>query len=115
MCFYAFHGEDLRERELGQRYEVDLELELDMSAAVKTDALRDTVDYRAAYTITEDLVVRRQFQLIETLADRIARECLDRLPIFSATVRVRKMKPPVKGIIDYVEAHIRRQRQGGSV
>ena len=42
MSFYAFHGDDIKERELGQRYEVDIELKIDTIKATKEDNVEFT-------------------------------------------------------------------------
>ena len=41
MTFYGYHGVRTPEKELGQRFVVDLEMELDLSAAGLSDDLND--------------------------------------------------------------------------
>ena len=43
--FHGYHGVAESERQLGQKYEVDVELVCDLSAAGRTDDLVHTVDY----------------------------------------------------------------------
>ena len=43
MIFYAHHGYYQAERELGQKFQVDLELECNFSKAIKSDELHDAV------------------------------------------------------------------------
>ena len=45
MTFYGYHGVRPEEKELGQRFVVDVEMELDLRAAGTSDDLTDTVDY----------------------------------------------------------------------
>jgi dihydroneopterin aldolase len=45
MKFYGFHGVFEHERELGQTFTVDLEIQLDLDIPGKTDLLADTLDY----------------------------------------------------------------------
>jgi dihydroneopterin aldolase len=106
MTFYAFHGDDIKERELGQRYEVDVELKFDMKNAIKEDNVKFTVNYKKVFKIVERIILGKRFKLIETLASNIADECIKTLKIKKIAVRVRKLKPPVEGILDYVEAEI---------
>ena len=110
MTFYAFHGDDIKERELGQMYEVDLELKFDMSKAIKEDNIKYTINYRKVYKLVERIIIGRRFNLIETLAGTIAYECLDNFDIRETKVTVRKLKPPVEGILDYVESIIVRKK-----
>jgi len=110
MTFYAFHGDDVKERELGQRYEVDIELKIDITRAIQEDNVEFTVDYKKVYKVVERIVIGRRFNLIETLAHHIADECLRNFNILEIVVRVRKLKPPVEGILDYVETEIVRQK-----
>ena len=106
MTFYAFHGDDIKERELGQRYEVDIELKIDITKAIQEDNVKFTIDYKKVYKIVESIVLGKRFNLIETLGHHIADECLRNFNILEILVRVRKLKPPVEGILDYVEAEI---------
>ena len=110
MTFYAFHGDDAKERELGQRYEVDVDLKIEMTEAIKEDNVKFTVDYKKVFKVVERVILGRRFNLIETLAYHIADECLKEFEIFEITVRVRKLKPPVEGILDYVETEIVRSK-----
>ena len=45
MRFYGYHGVYEHEREMGQRFEIDVELSLDLAQAGATDELEDTLDY----------------------------------------------------------------------
>ena len=110
MTFYAFHGDDVKERELGQRYEVDAELKMDASLAAKEDDVKYTVDYKKVFKKVEKIILGRRFRLIETLASKIADECMNEFEIKEILIRVRKLKPPVDGILDYVESEIVREK-----
>jgi dihydroneopterin aldolase len=43
--FYAYHGVMEDEQNLGGKFELDVEMEGDFSAAAETDSLKGTVDY----------------------------------------------------------------------
>ena len=108
MSFYAFHGVRQEERKLGQRFEVDVELFLDLRAAGQGDDLARTVDYVQVFELVEEVVVEREFNLLEALAQEIADSLLERFPLEAVTVRVRKPNAPVRGILDTVEVEITR-------
>ncbi|CAI8004354.1 Dihydroneopterin aldolase [Geodia barretti] len=49
MVFYGFHGMSEAEQELGQRFDVDLVVQLDLKRAGESDMLEDTVSYTHLY------------------------------------------------------------------
>ncbi len=85
-----------QEQAQAQPLEIDLDIALDMADAGGSDSLTDTADYGALCDVTEQVVTTTNFQLLETLAQRIAKEVLavDRR-ITAVTVSVRKLRPPV--------------------
>jgi len=103
MTFYGFHGVSKAEKETGRRFEVDCELELDISSAAHTDKLDDTVNYTSVYYTVERIVQKDKYNLLETVAARIARDLLSTFPAQRVLVRVRKRIPPIPGNLDYIE------------
>jgi 7,8-dihydroneopterin aldolase/epimerase/oxygenase len=110
MIFYAHHGYYQAERELGQKFEVDVELECDVSKAIKSDSLNDTINYRDIFTRVNEIFKSYKFTLLETLADKIAHDILKQFPIHSVLIRVRKPQVPLNGFLDNVEVEIYRSR-----
>lgn len=111
MTFYAYHGGSPEERALGQPFQVDLEAELDLSAAGKSDDLDETVSYTHLYRVVRDVIEGGPRNLLEALAEEIAGRTLDSFPIVAVMVRVRKTRPPIKGAVisgAAVEIHRRR-------
>jgi len=105
--FYAFHGVASDEQNLGGKFEIDLELHGDLSAAKESDSLERTINYEGVYAMVQKIVTAKKYFLLEALANTITRTLLAAYPqIDVATVRVRKPHPPVKGVIDYVEVEI---------
>ncbi len=76
---YGYTGYLPEEQVLGQWFEVDVKLWLDLTQAAKTDAIADTLDYRSVISLITDLVKTSKFALIERLAgaiaDSIIQEC----------------------------------------
>jgi dihydroneopterin aldolase len=110
MVFRGRHGVHPAERELGQRFEVDVELGLDLSRAMASDALQDTVDYSRAYAIVRQETEERHYQLIETLAGAMVQRLMAELPVTSVLVRVRKPQVPLYGILSFTAVEIQRRR-----
>jgi dihydroneopterin aldolase len=69
---YGYTGYLPEEQVLGQWFEVDVKLWLDLSQAAKTDAIADTIDYRQVITLVQHLIKTSKFALIERLAGAIA-------------------------------------------
>jgi dihydroneopterin aldolase len=103
MTFYGYHGVSKAERETGRRFEVDCELELDIAKAAKSDKLSDTRNYTRVYGVVEEIVSRNKFNLLETVAARIAIQLQNDFEPKRVIVRVRKRIPPIPGNLDYIE------------
>jgi len=109
--FYAYHGVASDEQKLGGKFEIDVDLSADLSAALESDDLKRTVDYEAVYAMIHDLVTAKKYYLLEALANTIAKGIMRSWPVVdSVTVRVRKPHPPVKGVVDNVEVEITNSR-----
>lgn len=78
-----------------QPIEVDLDAELDLGPAGRSDALSDTVDYGALCALVEGVIGARHVALLEHLAETIADRVLADDRVDSVTVAVRKLRPPV--------------------
>ncbi|OUL29442.1 dihydroneopterin aldolase [Nostoc sp. T09] len=76
---YGYTGYLPEEQVLGQWFEVDVRLWLDLSTAAKTDAIADTIDYRSIISLVQNLVKTSKFALVEklagTIADSILQQC----------------------------------------
>jgi dihydroneopterin aldolase len=102
------HGATPEERTRPQPFEVDVELEVDLTAPGDSDALEDTVDYAAVCEAVSRVVKSEQYHLLERLATRIAEVCRADPRVVSITVTVRKLHPPVRAMVDHVAVRIER-------
>jgi len=91
----GYHGVFEQEKREGQTFSVDIEVTSDFSAA-KSDDVRDTVNYAELADIAHAAITGEPFDLIEKLADTIARECLDIAGVTSVTVTVHKPNAPIQ-------------------
>jgi 7,8-dihydroneopterin aldolase/epimerase/oxygenase len=111
MAFQARHGVLDWEKSTAQRFEVDVELELDAQPAGIGDDLTRTVDYRAVYRAVRRVVESTTYNLLEALAEAIAHEILgEQAQIDEVVVRVRKPEVRLDGPLDYAGVEIRRFR-----
>ncbi len=60
------------ERKVPRPVVIDLELAADIVRAARHDALKDALDYAAVAQLVTEFVSTSDFQLIETLAERLA-------------------------------------------
>jgi dihydroneopterin aldolase len=111
MVFQARHGVHERERITPQRFEVDVELLLDLQPAGLEDDLARTIDYGRVYETVRTIVESTTFNLIETLAEAIAHELLADFPsLDEVVVRVRKPEVDLGGPVGFAGVQIRRRR-----
>lgn len=110
MVFHGYHGLLPEEARLGQRFEVDVELRLDLAPAGGSDDPERTVDYASVYRVVEGIVAGpRRYQLVEAVAEAVASAVANRFALVeSIRVRVRKPHPPVPGHFDGLEVEIER-------
>ncbi len=109
--FYAYHGAVEDEQNLGGKFECDVEMFCDFSAAAESDSLKRTVDYEKVYAFIQSTVLEKNYRLLEALANTIAKGLIrEFLNLEEVIVRVRKPHPPVKGVVDFVEVEVTQKR-----
>ncbi|PLT33047.1 dihydroneopterin aldolase [Bacillus sp. V5-8f] len=111
MQFYGYHGVFPEENKLGQRFAVDLTVELDLSKAGQSDNLNDSINYGELYLICKDIVEGQTFNLVESIAEHIASQVLENYKaVHFCTVKVYKPDPPIPGHYQSVAVEIKRGR-----
>lgn len=109
--FYAYHGALKEEQTIGGNFEADVDMYFDFTEASKTDDLSKTVNYESIYKHINEVIYRKKYYLIETIATIIADSLLGTYPILDKVdIRVRKNNVPIGGIIDHVEAQVVKSR-----
>jgi dihydroneopterin aldolase len=104
-------GVDERERQAPQAIRVSLQVHLDFARVAASDAIQDTVDYRA---LTRRVIAAGEasaFRLVETLASYLARVILEGFPAVEG-VRVEVEKPHALAAARSVRAVIVSRRSG---
>ncbi len=98
MEFYACHGYYEEERVIGNKYSVDVTLDLDFSEAVSNDKLAGTVNYEIVYKIVRN-VMNINANLLEHLAGKIVKALKENLSeVIKVRVKISKYHPPIKGL-----------------
>ena len=109
--FYGYHGLLKEESMLGQKFFLDIELDINTKEAGLTDDMTKSVSYADVYEIVKDIVQNQRFNLLEALAENIAKEVLEKFDLVKGImIRVKKPEAPVNGIYYYFGVQIRRAK-----
>lgn len=103
---FGMHGVNRIERENGQLFQIDLEIEANLTNAIKTDDINETLDYCALYDEIQRIFKSKKYNLIETLAGDIVKSLMDIYKILSCRVKIRKPNVLINGILDTVEVEV---------
>jgi dihydroneopterin aldolase len=106
------HGVDEAERQVGQRLIIDMDLYLDLAAAIADDDIRKTVNYEAVCSLVEKVAGEEEFLLLESLAADIADKILDNFHTQAVVVRVKKVNLPIATRVASVAVEVKRVREG---
>lgn len=112
LTFYGYHGLFPEENHLGQRFIVDLELELNLQKAGHSDDMNQSINYGEVYQLTKAIVEGESHKLIETVAEIISKRLFNEFELLEACkVKVIKPDPPIPGYYESVGVEIYRERQ----
>ena len=78
------------ERKIRQTVVIDLEMSADIAKAAATDDVADTLNYKSVAKRLQQFVGESSFQLVETLAERIASIIRDEFGVAWVKVKVHK-------------------------
>ena len=92
---YGYTGYLEEERILGQWFEVNLTLWLDLSTAGESDDLNHTLDYTRAIATVKEIISSSKFALVEKLASAIAQAILDFDLVEKVRVQLSKPHAPI--------------------
>lgn len=96
---YAYHGTIAQERTVGNDYDIRLKVFFDISKAMESDAIKDTVNYADLYDIVKCEMMLPS-NLLEHVAGRIISSVRKNFPeITGGELEIVKVKPPVPGDI----------------
>lgn len=100
LSFFARHGVMEQERVTGGTFIVDVRVKYDLSAAVRSDEVKDTLNYAELSEI-----INREMQtpsnLLEHLAGRIGGSIMDAFPqVEEVDITVTKKNPPLEAELE---------------
>lgn len=98
---YAYHGVAPEENKVGQMYTVNVKMEADLSKAMESDDVNDTINYAEVYESIKD-EMSTPSHLIEHAAKRIAERILhDFKSVESVEITLMKHNPPMGAECNY--------------
>jgi dihydroneopterin aldolase len=109
--FYGYHGVPAEEQAVGHRFEADVEVECDLAPAGRSDDVADTIDYGQLARRVVEIARERRYHLIEALAATLAERLLaDNPRAVRVRLRLRKLLPPIDGVVAFAGVEIERDR-----
>ena len=107
MCNIGVTREERRKK---QKVLVDIELFLDTKKAAKTDSIKDTINYSYAYGLIKKMAERKEYSLIEAMAEGIAKGILHSFKIPKVLVRIKKPKALADRNVKYAAVEVIREK-----
>lgn len=108
---YAFHGVFPEEKKEGQKFILDITMELDLSKSGKSDALADTVSYAEVCEVAEQVMNSKSCDLIECACTMVCDAIIEKFEkVQAVTVKLKKPQAPVDSRIAYAAVELRRER-----
>jgi dihydroneopterin aldolase len=105
------HGVFEHEKRDGQEFVVDITLWLDLSAAARSDDLKETYHYGELAEMAAEIIGGEPCDLIETVAGRIADAAMADSRLHAVEVTLHKPSAPIPLTFDDVSVTIRRSRR----
>ena len=112
LSMHAYHGVMAHEAKVGQTFTIDLDLDIDLSDAARSDKVSDTVSYDQVATRASEAFGSRRFRLIEAAAGSVADAILGSFPrVRSVAVTIHKPHAPIAATFSDVGVTLVRSRQ----
>ena len=111
LSMHAYHGVMPHEAKVGQTFTLDLELDIDLSDAARSDKVSDTVSYDQVATRASEAFSSQRFRLIEAAAGSVAEAILGSFPrVRSVAVTIHKPHAPIAATFSDVGVTLVRSR-----
>ncbi len=112
LSLHAYHGVMPYEGKVGQTFTIDLVLDIDLSAAARSDKVADTVSYDKVVECATAAFSAQKFRLIEAAAGKVADAVLAAFPrVQSITVTIHKPHAPIAATFSDVGVTLVRNRR----
>ena|SRR5215211_345231 len=111
ISIYTHHGVTDAEREVGQRLEIDVTIDVPDCDAVLTDRVEDTVDYSQVCDIVVLAATERSYKTLERLGQVICERLMERFDARSVHVRAAKPEPPLPVTVGEAAVDVSQHRE----
>lgn len=109
--FYGYHGVFAEEAKLGQRFFIDLDLGVDLSAPATTDRLSTGISYAEIYDVVKSAFETRRMKLLEAVAQNIVDAIFEAFQSVNwVVIRVRKPEAPIAMVRGEAAIELHRER-----
>ena len=109
--FFAFHGYYEEEQKIGNKYGVDISVEMPLGKASENDRLADTINYEDLYNIIRS-EMKKPSRLLENIGERIMKSVFEKFPLITyADVSISKFNPPIGGICKRAKVKLSKKRE----
>lgn len=108
--YYAYHGVASQEKLIGNEYIINLKLKVDISQAIRTDEVTDTVSYADVHEVVKAAMTIPS-KLLEHICGQIVQKLFAEFPsIEEIEINLSKRNPPMGADIDTagIELHCSR-------
>ncbi len=113
LALHAYHGVMPHEGKVGQTFSLDLEIDIDLTDAARSDRVADTISYDKAVACASEAFCAERFRLIEAAAGAVADALLKTFSLARAvTVTIHKPHAPIAATFDDVGIALTRRRTG---
>jgi 7,8-dihydroneopterin aldolase/epimerase/oxygenase len=111
LSLHAYHGVMAHEAKVGQTFSIDLELEINLLTAARSDKVVDTVSYDKVVECASEAFCAQRFRLIEAAAGRVADAVLAAFPrVHAVTVTIHKPHAPIAATFNDIGVTLVRTR-----
>lgn len=112
LSLHAYHGVMAHEAKVGQTFTIDLDLDIDLSDAARSDKVADTVSYDKVADCARDAFCAQRFRLIEAAASRVADAILAAfVRVHAVKVTIHKPHAPIAATFSDVGVALSRARR----
>lgn len=106
---YAYHGVNIEEKNMGQKFLISIDLWLNLREAGKSDDLSKTVNYAELCHSIENEFTKTKYNLIETCIEELAQYILlNYEPVEKVKILLKKPWAPIGKPLDYAAVEIER-------
>ena len=113
LVLHAYHGVMPHEAKVGQPFGIDLEIDIDLDEASRTDKVKSTVSYEMLVKTVSEAFCGKRYRLVEAAGGAVAEAVLGAYPrVRSIRVTVHKPHAPIAATFNDVGVIITRSREG---